>query len=68
MRNSEYTTTIPIYVLQDCKTIFEKRVVRLLIFYIAFSSARKANLSFCIAANGIMEEHPGLRRSTVDSL
>ena len=69
MRNGEMPTTMACNP-QDCKTIFEKRINEGFdILHIAFSSALSSSYNnACIAANEVMEEHPGARIVVVDSL
>lgn len=69
MRNGDMPTTMACNP-QDCKTIFEKRVSEGFdILHIAFSSALSSSYNnACIAANEVMEEHPGARIVVVDSL
>lgn len=69
MRNGDMPTTMACNP-QDCKTIFEKRVNEGFdILHIAFSSALSSSYNnACIAANEVMEEHPGARIVVVDSL
>lgn len=69
MRKGEMPTTMACNP-QDCKTIFEKRVNEGFdILHIAFSSALSSSYNnACIAANEVMEEHPGARIVVIDSL
>ena len=69
MRNGEMPTTMACNP-EDCKTIFEKRVNEGFdILHIAFSSALSSSCNnACIAANEVMEEHPGSRIVVIDSL